>query len=68
VNRQGSISGFQSRLTLINRCNQRPISGGYALTNGHPPSANGRHASAGEIVASFLQKSYFDFASATGFT
>ncbi len=39
-----------------------------ALTNGHPPSFNGRHASAGEIVVNLSQKSYFDFDAATGFT
>ena len=36
--------------------------GPYTLTSGHPPSLSGRHASAGEIVASWLQKVVFRFA------
>ena len=50
------------------RCLLRRLRLCYALISGQPPSASERHASAGAIVASLLQKSYFDRACETGFT
>src|SRR6185312_8199665 len=40
----------------------------YALTRGQPPSLSGRQASAGEIFASSLQKSYLYFDSDAALT